>query len=246
MDTLFKYLVYTVAVLAVLALLLGMAILLKRRKKATGNTSRDDDDEGWSAENKQYLWSILLVLGGGGAVLWGVYHPVRLADAVQWRGFWFSLLVLWAVGATLIAINAKGVLAKTLQWVLAGAIFMLFIGLPLVRGEKPPPPAQVQQQREPDCTSSTPCTPTLGAGGSTEVVQGKPGFGICFDSSYWVNLSRLRYHITYGGIEKKYECTREDVLAGKCSQTLFDAFRFVPEAGVSLPKYWFATKGTNC
>ena len=109
-----------------------------------------------------------------------------------------------------------------------------------------PPQAQQIAPRSRECTSENPCALTVQSNGSTETVQGKPDRGVCFDPSYWANLPLLGYHITYGGVEKKYECTREDVLAGKCSQTLFDAFRFVPEAGVSLPKYWFAAKGTNC
>ena len=96
----------------------------------------------WYEQYGGYMWSVLLVIVGGGAVLWGMYHPVRLADAVQWREYWFPLLALWGFAAALVALNAKALgaaAAKTLQWVLAGTVFALFIGLPLVNlfwGEK--------------------------------------------------------------------------------------------------------------
>ena len=89
----------------------------------------------WYEQYGGYMWSVLLVIVGGGAVLWGMYHPVRLADAVQWQEYWFPLLALWGFAAALVALNAKALAAaaaKTLQWVLAGVVFTLFIGLPVV------------------------------------------------------------------------------------------------------------------
>lgn len=112
----------------------------------------------------------------------------------------------------------------------------------------PPPPQQVQQVASiAECTATSPCTPTMKSDGSTEPVKIKDGERVCFDHSFWDNLPRLGYMTSYrGGAEKRYGCTREQVISGTCNERMGDTFRFVPEPGVSIPKHWFATSGNNC
>ena len=259
MDTLLKYLVYAVTILVVLALLLGAAILLKRKKQTNGSSSRDEDSPGWFTEYKQYLWTILLVLGGGGVVLWLMYHPISLADAVQWRSYWFPLLIFWSVGAILIALNAKvlGAAAKTLQWLLAGAIGMLFIVLPVVNyfwGEKSPSERQqAQAQARPqsrasdDCTYARPCTNPVGPNGSTEKVRVPVGKGVCFDPPVWADQEGFGFLVSsQGEPERSYGCTPEQILQKECKEKPPDTFRFVPQEGKIPPRHWFSNGGLTC
>ena len=143
----------------------------------------------WYEQYGGYMWSVLLVIVGGGAVLWGMYHPVRLADAVQWREYWFPLLALWGFAAALVALNAKAfgaAAAKTLQWVLAGAMFILFIGLPVVNffwGEK-----QAEKQVLP-----------MSPGGKSQLVPVPQGMTVMMRGE------DFRYHCVYGdGHEESY------------------------------------------
>jgi len=48
------------------------------------------------------------------------------------RDYWLWILILWGVAVVLVAVFCTGMVAKTLQWVLAGVVFTLFIGLPVV------------------------------------------------------------------------------------------------------------------
>lgn len=89
----------------------------------------------------KYLWSILLVIAGIVAVSWVSNAQVKPADVGSWS--WnhpLQLLIVWGVIAAIIALNA-GKAAKALQWVLAGVMLMLFVGMPIVNwalGEKSP------------------------------------------------------------------------------------------------------------
>jgi len=92
------------------------------------------------------------------------------------------------------------------------------------------------------CPASHPCL------GSTEKVTIPKGQRVCFDESFWDNLGRLGYTTSYqGGFEKKYGCTRDQVISGVCHERTGDSFRFIPEKGVRLPNHWFVDEdGTQC
>ena len=82
---------------------------------------------------KSNLVTALLVIAGA-AIFWGLYTPgLRLSQVGDWSwDHWLWLLAFWGVIAGLIALNAKALeaTAKTLQKVLAGVMFMLFVGIP--------------------------------------------------------------------------------------------------------------------
>lgn len=149
MEDLLKYLVYAVAALVALASLLGMVILLKRRK-ATGSTPQDSGDSGWFAEYKQYLWSFLLVIVGGGFAIWGFVTQVRPADvgSLGWQ-YWFPLLVIWGTLAALIALDkeALGTAGKALQTILAVGMAVVLVVLPIWSWWVTPSPTPQQAQQ---------------------------------------------------------------------------------------------------
>ncbi len=90
------------------------------------------------------------------------------------------------------------------------------------------------------CTEYAPCTPQEESDGSTRKVLVPRGENVCFDNSFWENIARLGWKISYqGSPEEVYRCTREGVLSGTCSVRAFDTFRFTPEKGVRPPRYWF-------
>lgn len=70
--------------------------------------------------------------------VWGLYFPAKWSDPSpaaigSWgRGHWFSLLLLWGIGAALIWLNASERVAKTLQTVLAGVVSAMLIVFPLL------------------------------------------------------------------------------------------------------------------
>lgn len=60
---------------------------------------------------------------------WETPHPT---DVGMWSSsHWFWLLILWGIIAALIALNACGAVAKTLQWVLAGVVVAVLVVFPL-------------------------------------------------------------------------------------------------------------------
>jgi hypothetical protein len=107
---------------------------------------------------KSNLTNILLGIIGLVVIGFGLYgssfKTPGPADVVSWsRQHWLWILVLWGILAALVAVNAKGSVAKTLQWVLAGVMFFLFLGFPLlgwlgVGDDKgsPPPAGSAPQQ----------------------------------------------------------------------------------------------------
>lgn len=150
-----EYLVY-----ALLAGILIWRIILPSMGLGSEKTSTNDEalataPAGTSMADRGFEWFksnlmiVLLVLVGGGVVLWGFYSPVRFSDAAKWREYWFSLVVLWIVLSVIIALNAKtlGETAKTLQKILActvAAILVVILVGMWMEGEKSPP-QQAQQ-----------------------------------------------------------------------------------------------------
>lgn len=69
--------------------------------------------------------------------IWGLYLPAKWSEpspaaiGIWGRGHWFSLLLIWGIGAALIWLNASERTAKTLQTVLAGAVAAVLVVFPL-------------------------------------------------------------------------------------------------------------------
>lgn len=80
--------------------------------------------------------NIALIVAGVVVFSVGVYNPTwsnpHPATIGSWgRGHWFTLVILWGIGAALIWLNASERAAKTLQTVLAGAVAAVLIVFPL-------------------------------------------------------------------------------------------------------------------
>lgn len=80
--------------------------------------------------------NILFILVGVVLVFWSSSNAqIRPADAGSWgQQYWLPLLIIWSIGAALIAFNAGELkaAASVLQFTLAGAMLMLFIALPII------------------------------------------------------------------------------------------------------------------
>ncbi|HUY05270.1 MAG TPA: hypothetical protein VMV62_00940 [Candidatus Paceibacterota bacterium] len=128
----------------------------------------------------------------------------------------------------------------------ATAVVLLLASTYLMQQHEFEKAASVQKAGKPaaqasiDCTVYAPCTPHEKPDGSTEKAFVPRGKNVCFDNSFWENITRLGERISYqGGPEEEYRCTREEVLSGACGTRVFDTFRFTPEKGVRPPRYWF-------
>ncbi|MEK7515897.1 MAG: hypothetical protein AAB555_03190, partial [Patescibacteria group bacterium] len=72
----------------------------------------------------------------------------------------------------------------------------------------------------------------VGADGSTERVQIKTETSVCFSPRLSSDAQRFGIKTSYRGEAS--------------SNGTADTFWFVPEKGVSLPKYWFVPEGSKC
>ncbi len=141
-----------------------------------GKTAGKGEEPGWFKKN----WpSLLLVVVGAGLVIWGFNTPVQPADVGSLsRKYWLPLLVIWGVGAALIALNPETVkkAAGVLQLVLFGAMFMLFIGFSVIGwfGGSSSPRMDVNKQSEKVLTLSMP------ANGDSPRLRGDAGQKISF------------------------------------------------------------------
>ncbi len=138
-----KILIVVVAILAVIALFLGVLLMLRNRK------DEPDAKGGWFA--MKYLWYALLVAGVIVALLavtwlWPSQSPSLESPSLKtvWEGtknHWLWIVLILGLPFFLLFIS-KEPWAKALQWFLATVAVMLFIGIPLVHviwGEKQPP-----------------------------------------------------------------------------------------------------------
>ncbi len=232
---------------------------------ASGNepSTRGNGNTGWwLKEGLGTLWITLLVIAALIAVLYFGVHASSFESpslGTVWaftKNHWLWILLaggLVCMVPSFVPDKQKG-RAEGLQLFIVLAVFLLFTALPVANaiwGDKEPGSSPQRQHYsaapQEDCTKSRPCVPVLRANGSTDKVTVPPGKGVCFEPSFWDNIRWLGYTTSYqGGREKRYECTREQVLAGTCHEKTGDAFRFVPEDGVPLPHYWFAQSGSNC
>lgn len=176
---------------------------------------------------------------------WSLKAPT-LGQAWQFvKGYWLWIFVGIAVAYMLSYLIKKErePAAKAARGILVMMVPMLFVVLPLVDffwGEKSPS-AQVQQRQavvreSDDCAKKEPCTPFLEANGLTEKVRMKGGRSLCFDDSFFTNLSRLGYKTSYQGTAEDPGCTTVS-----CKM---DTFWFEPEAGIRVPKYWYVPEGS--
>ena len=88
--------------------------------------------------NAKGFFAILLLLAGAAIVYWGLYAPIvespHLSEVGTWSWLhWLPLLLLWGIVAVLINLYTKNERSKkTLQKVLAGVVFMLFVGASII------------------------------------------------------------------------------------------------------------------
>ena len=81
---------------------------------------------------------ILLFVAGAAIVYWGLYAPLiespRFVDVGSWSWLhWLPLLLLWGIMIVLINLYTENERTKkTLQEVLAGVVFMLFVGASII------------------------------------------------------------------------------------------------------------------
>lgn len=214
--------------------------------RGAGNATPPAGPENESSWYIKHWASIVLVFAGAAIFFWGLYTPgLELKQVGGWSwNHWLPLLFFSGILITLSRLNAKalGDLAKKLETGTIAAGLILFIGFPVWFGivdffspsQHSTPHTSMQPPMT--CTSFERCTPILSADGSTELVRTKEGRSLCFDSSFATNLPRLGYVSYYKGVETAPGCT-----ATSCKS---DSFRFKPEAGVRLPKYWFVPEGS--
>ncbi|MCX6786603.1 MAG: hypothetical protein NTU85_02165 [Candidatus Kaiserbacteria bacterium] len=88
---------------------------------------------GWMKRSK-IEWSIALALFGAILFFWKLYAPgLQLAKIGGWSwDHWVSLGVFFGILFTIVALNAQtlGKATKILNWLLVGALLMIFIGFP--------------------------------------------------------------------------------------------------------------------
>ncbi len=200
----------------------------------------------WLKARSKYVCPVVAVLAGLVAlwlsweVLIALLQSPSLDEVWKWtKNHWLSILVIGAIVG--VGFSFVPEVGKTLAVMVAVGVATLFIVIPLVH--------VIRDNQSPDCVPGHPCEPQTHRDGSTDVVKIPEGQWVCFDHSFWDNLSQLGYRTSFrGGPEKMYGCTRDAVLSGKCDERMGDAFRFTPTAGVSVPKYWFTPKqaGSNC
>lgn len=115
---------------------------------------------GRSTGYSKNILSTLLVIAGVIVFFVGAYNTTALsnpspASVGNWsQNRWLALLILWGIVAALIALNACGPTAKTLQKVLAGIVAALLIVFPLW-GKATSQSAAVAQKRVQPAEAST-------------------------------------------------------------------------------------------
>ncbi len=192
MEILFMVAKVVFSFLAVVVLILG-AIILLRRKKKTGVAGATvpgtpppalSGKKGWFAE---YWLTILIALVGAGLAFWAFNAQVQPEDvgSLAWK-HWLPFLIIWGVGAALIALNAETLkkAAGVLQAVLAGTMFMFFIVIPLLARVTSPPTAgsQAHTMRNTIPLASSPQETwpsiTIGPDGKSDRLPAPPGMRV--------------------------------------------------------------------
>lgn len=140
--------------------------------------------------------TIALIVAAVIVSVWGLYIPARWSDPSpaaigSWgRGHWFSLLILWGIGAALIWLNASERAAKTLQTVLAGAVAAVLVVFPLLGWTTSPSAATAQKQVRP--IEAATLTIPAGVGEKSERIP------VPFRKRVVMTGEEFRYHCVYG------------------------------------------------
>ncbi|MBU6388673.1 hypothetical protein KGQ72_02285 [Patescibacteria group bacterium] len=234
--------------LGILAIFVVAAIVGVGQGTGAASAPPAPRNSSWFSRYQRPLFIVLGVLGIAVLLYFGVHSSSLESPSLKtvWEAtinHWFLILLVLGLAYILLSIIPKDAGAVAKAKVLKGAIVwlvpILFVGIPLVYliwGDKPVAPQTASAT--PKCTSIHPCD------GSTERVSIPKGKRVCFDDSFWDNLDRLGYTTSYqGGPEKKYGCTREQVISGVCHERTGDTFRFIPAKGVQPPRYWFTDEG---
>lgn len=143
MDTsLTQYLWYAVGALLLLIILLSFIIWWRNKKDAVmkllngsgqekgAKPLKDQDWKEWLEGHRRAAASLLIVVAG--VTLWYLIPAnIRPSDLGNiGKAHWLQILLLWGVGATLVALNAAEKLAPVLQKTLGAVAIMLLIGFP--------------------------------------------------------------------------------------------------------------------
>lgn len=225
----------------------------KKMARPTSSTTTSAGEQKWFMK---YLWTIVLAVIGLVVFFQGVYlsewKSPSFTTVGNWSwSHWLPLLVLWGIGAALLALNKKALVTAEpiLQSLLAGIMAMLFLVCPVIgwfEGPSTPrPQAAISAPQE--CSKVHHCVLREQDDGSTERVSVPKGKTLCLDGSSWNNRDKLGLRSTYqGGPEVVHTCTRDQVVSGTCREPNLDSFRFVPKEEVRIPRYWFVLEGTGC
>ncbi len=108
----------------------------KHETPATTIKGKKKDWEWFESSVGSNVLTILLIVAGAIVLYCGLYAPKgespSLADTGSWAwSHWLSILIFSGILAVLIARIFSGGTAKTLQWLLAGMLFFLFIITPI-------------------------------------------------------------------------------------------------------------------
>lgn len=142
------------------------------------------------------MTNIALVVAAVIVSIWGLYIPTKWSDPSpvaigSWgRGHWFSLLLIWGIGATLIWLNASERAAKMLQTVLAGVVAAVLVVFPLLGWMASPSAVTAQKQVQPADASTL--TLPAGVGEKSERIP------VPFRKRVVMTGKDFRYHCIYG------------------------------------------------
>ena len=89
------------------------------------------------------LWTVVLIVVGLVVLYFGVYSSSwktpKPTEIGEWSPrVWFWLVVIWGIGASIVAINWHGATAKTLQTILAAVMITLVVIAPVWRWASSP------------------------------------------------------------------------------------------------------------
>lgn len=126
---------FAIAGVAVGIVLVIVALVRSNRAddEAPAGSHEDEKRKGFEYFGSKLVWNSLLVAVGVALVVWGFRNPqIRPTDVGSFgQRYWYVVLTLWGIVAALIALNARGAIAKTLQWVLAGVVAAMLVVFPL-------------------------------------------------------------------------------------------------------------------
>lgn len=182
---------------------------------------------------------VLFLICVAGVALYYTYNSTdSLAELSKMaRARWMFLLAVWGILAAFVAINIPKEWGKTLQSVLALAVFVVLIGYPIGH----PVWKWIMAPSGDRCTKAHPCALLRHKDGSSEVVLMPKGHGVEFEPSFWEHpVGELGFKTSFnGGPGRPYLCSYAQAVARTCFM-LYDQFWFEPSnKDVSLPGYWF-------